>query len=143
MNNVTYGNLTETLVLNNEVETNFTINDPEFEIIDVTCWDINDETITVQYLLDQSSIPFFNQITGFANGDYGTLGYFGFFDFATLIIVVVSVIGFNRYNPALGVLLMVAFLGVMTFYEVIQWQSSLIGVSALILMLAIMQVRKP
>jgi hypothetical protein len=141
--NQTYTGLTETTISGSQVYHNFTLTNPENEITNVYCWDSLNNATDGRYLIDQTSIPFFNQIDDFEAGLFGPSGMFGIFDFATLIIVIVSMIGFNRYNPALGVITMVCFIGVMTYYEVIAWQSSLIGVSALVLMLAIMQVRKP
>ena len=59
----------------------------------------------------------------------------------TLIVVIVSMLAFNRYNPAVGVIVMVTMIGALTFYEVIQPITLVAGILALIAVLAIIKVR--
>jgi hypothetical protein len=140
--NQTYSGLVENTISGSDVYTNFTINDPQNEIIDVLCWDVLDTDTDGRYQIAEGTTPLFEQVSNFQGGIYGTNGMFGIFDLITLLVVIVSMIGFNRYNPAVGAVLLVMMLGVLTFYGVIELAGSIFGALALLIVLAIGTVRK-
>jgi len=140
--NTNYTTLTENPLTGSAVFTNFTINDPNNDIIDVNCIDTLDSSNTGQYLIMQDTLPFVTQATDFQSGIFGTSGKFGAFDLVTILVVILSMIGFNRVNPAVGVILMVSMIGALSFYGIItSWTIVLSGL-ALIVMLAIITVKK-
>jgi hypothetical protein len=141
-NNSTYSGLTENPISGSSVYTNFTLNDPANEIIDINCIDNLDTTNNGFFQVAEGDIPFFTQAANFQGGDFGTNGMFGFFDLLTLLVVIISMIGFNRYNPAVGAVLMVMMLGVLSFYGMIELSGLILGVLALIIVLAIGTVKK-
>lgn len=140
--NTTYGGLVETPISGTSVYTNFTLNDPANEIIDVNCIDSINSTNTGFFQISLAEIPFFEMADNFSGGLYGTQGFFGFFDLITLLAVIVSMIGFNRYNPAVGVVLMLSMLGALAYYELIELSGLILGVLALMVVLAIGTVKK-
>lgn len=140
--NSTYSGLTENPLTGSEVYTNFTFNDPANEIIDISCVDSLDGNNTGTYQLSEGEIPFFSQASDFQAGTFGTQGMFGIFDLLTLFVVIIAMIGFNRYNPAVGVVIMVSMLGALAFYGLIELSGLILGVLALIIVLAIGTVRK-
>ena len=142
--NQTYTGLTETTISGTSVYTNFTLNNPDNEIIDVYCWDQLDNSTDGRYRLTQStlSMPLLEQYTDFQSGVFGTSGMFGALDLMTLFVVIISMIGFNRYNPAVGVMFMVILIGGMSYFGFISVPTVILGVIALVTMLAIVTVRK-
>lgn len=131
---------------------NFTVTNAGNAILDWDCYDQTDATINGQYTLTQSSassgaggnanVPLFAQIGNFSDGLYGTEGELAGIDLITMLIVIVSMLGFNRYNPAVGVGVMATFLGAAWYFELIPWTSGAFGGIALILVLAIGQGMK-
>ncbi len=145
--NNTYTGLTENAISGSSVYSNFTINDFSNDAIDVYCWDTLDATTEGTYLISSSGVgtdtfPLQNQILNFTAGIYGTDGKFGSIDLVTLFIVILSMIGFNRTNPAVGVGLMAAFIGIATYYQLLTYQGTMVAGIALVVMVAIIQVRK-
>ncbi len=145
--NNTYTGLTENAISGSSVYSNFTINDFSNDAIDVHCWDTLDATTEGDYLISASGVgtdtfPLQDQVLNFTAGIYGTDGKFGSIDLVTLFIVILSMIGFNRTNPAVGVGLMAAFIGIATYYQLLTYQGTMVAGIALIVMIAIIQVRK-
>ena len=126
---------------------NFTLNNAGYDIIDWDCFDQTDPTIDGQYSLTQgmsasgvggfANVPIFAQMGNFSAGLYGTDGDFGGIDLITMLIVIVSMLGFNRTNPALGVGVMTTMLGAAWYFELIEWQGAMLGAVAMVLVLAI------
>lgn len=146
--NQTYTGLTENAISGTSVYSNFTINDFENDSLDVYCWDTLDTTIDGSYLIATSgtgnqTFPFQDQVMNFTAGIYGTDGKFGSIDLVMLFLVIISMIGFNRTNPAVGVGFMFSVIGVATYFQLISYQGTIIAAIALIMTLAIIQVRKP
>jgi hypothetical protein len=139
----TYTDLTKT-TQGSEVYTNFTFNDPDNEIIEMYCYNQNDNSTNGDWLISQSNsiVPLVDQVNNFQAGLYGTEGKFGVLDFMTLLVVIVSMIGFNRYNPVVGVVTLVMTMGALSWFGIIQWESTFMGAIALMIVLAIIQVRK-
>jgi len=144
--NTNYTSLSETAALG-YVYHNFTVINAGNDILDWNCWDHSDPTINGQYSLTQSlassgaggisNVPLFSQINNFSSGLYGTDGKIGGIDLITMFIVIVSMLGFNRTNPALGVGIMVTMLGAAWYFELIPWTSGMLGGIALVVVLAI------
>jgi hypothetical protein len=84
----------------------------------------------------------FSLMGNFTGGLYGTEGSFAGIDLITLFIVIVSMLGFNRKNPALGVGIMATMLGAAWYFELIPWTSGVLGGIAVVLVLAIGQGTK-
>ena len=139
--NTTYSGLTENPISGTDVYTNFTVNGIDNDIIDIYCWDQLDNSTDGSERIGQGAVPLFDQVTDFQLGLFGTDGKFGALDFMTLIIVIISMIGFNRYNPAVGVGLMVAMIGVTGYYGLIEPPTIIIGVIILVFTLAIALAR--
>lgn len=143
--NQTYSGLTENAISGSSVYSNFTLQNPNNEIIDIYCYDSLDELNNARHRLTNtvySDIPIINQILGFQSGDYGTTGMFGAIDLITLLIVIISIIGFNRVNPAVGVIFMFMMLGIMAWFELIVVPTAILGIIILIITLAIASVKK-
>jgi hypothetical protein len=151
-NNVnTYTGLSETAATG-YVYHNFTVTNSGNDILDWDCYDQTDATINGQYALSQNAaasgvggvgnIPMFSLMGNFTGGLYGTEGSFAGIDLITLFIVIVSMLGFNRKNPALGVGIMATMLGAAWYFELIPWTSGVLGGIAVVLVLAIGQGTK-
>ncbi len=151
-NNITnYTSISETAAVG-YVYHNFTVTNAGNDILDWNCYDQTDSTIDGQYSLAQSeaasgvggvaNIPLFSLMGNFTGGLYGTEGNFAGIDLITLFIVIVSMLGFNRKNPALGVGVMATMLGAAWWYGLIPWTSGVLGGIAVVLVLAIGQGTK-
>jgi hypothetical protein len=151
-NNVnTYTGLSETAA-SGYVYHNFTVTNSGNDILDWDCYDQTDALINGQYSLTQAegssgvggfgNVPLFSLMGNFTGGLYGTEGDFAGIDLITLFIVVISMLGFNRKNPALGVGVMATLLGAAWYFELIPWTSGVLGGIAVVLVLAIGQGTK-
>jgi hypothetical protein len=148
-NNVnTYTGLSETAATG-YVYHNFTVTNSGNDVLDWDCYDQTDSTINGQYALTQDqaasgvggfgNVPLFSLMGNFTGGLYGTEGSFAGIDLITLFIVIISMLGFNKKNPALGVGVMATLLGAAWYYELIPWTSGVLGGIAVVLVLAIGQ----
>jgi hypothetical protein len=145
-NNVsTYNGLAETAAVG-YVYHNFTVTNAGNDVLDWDCYDQTDSTINGQYALSQDqsaigvgNIPLFSLMGNFTGGLYGTEGTFAGIDLITLFIVIISMLGFNKKNPALGVGVMATLLGAAWYYGLIPWTSGVLGALAVVLVLAIGQ----
>ena len=150
-NDTVYTGLSETSATG-YVYQNFTGTNAGNAILDWDCYDQTDATINGQYTLTQNAaaagvgglgnVPIFSQMNNFTDGLYGTDGELAGIDLITMFIVIVSMLGFNRYNPAVGVGVMATFLGAAWYFELIPWTSGAFGGLALVLVLAIGQGMK-
>ena len=148
----TYTGLAETVSPDGYVYHNFTVTNAGNDILDWDCYDQTDALVNGQYSLVQSesasgvgglgNVPLFQQMGNFTAGLYGTEGEFAGIDLITLFIVIVSMLGFNRQNPALGVGVMAVMLGAAWYYELIPWTSGVLGGIAIVVVLAIGQGTK-
>ena len=140
--NHTYTGLTENAISGTEVYSNFTLNGYGNELLDIYCWDTLDNSTNGRDRIGTTSIPLVGQVNSFQTGAFGTSGQFGALDLMTLLIVIVSMIGFNRTHPIVGVAFMAAFIGAMTYYHVIAEQTTYLGAIALMVALAIIYGRR-
>ena len=139
--NTTYTGLTEN-VDGALVYSNFTINGINNDVIDIDCWDELDDTVRGQERIGQAAFPLKDQITDFQDGVFGTNGKFGAFDFITLLIVVISMIGFNRTHPYVGVIAMFALIGFARYFDLIGDISVAFGAIMLVVALAVAYGRR-
>lgn len=124
--NQTFSNLSTTPIGTDRVYANFTFLDMDREVIDVTCIDENSDS-TGRYLMTQSNFPLLEQIDQFRDGTFGTEGQFGVFDFTTLAIIILSMIGFNRVNSAVGAIFSMVIIGVTAYFGIISIGGAIIG----------------
>ena len=59
----------------------------------------------------------------------------------TIFIVIISMIGFNRVNPFVGVFMSVGMLSVLSYFGLIQWVTAMTGALATLFMWAFMRMR--
>ena len=110
-------------------------------IINIYCMDSNSDQ-TWNYIIPQQFFPFLQQIQNFRSGEYGTTGMFGAIDLVTLSVIIISMIGFNRVNESVGIILTTCFIGLSLFFGLITIPSAFIPVIALVLMVVITSTRK-
>jgi hypothetical protein len=136
--NTTYTGLVTTPAGTGKVYSNFTLINPDNEVIDIYCYDTNESTNNGSYRVQHSNlgIPLLNQVNDFQDGLLGTSGMFGALDLMTLIIVIVSMIGFNREHPIVGVSIMFTLIGVMGYYGFIQVPTIVLSAIILVFVLA-------
>ena len=60
----------------------------------------------------------------------------------TLFVVLISMVGFNRKHPAVGVGIMVSFIGAMGYFGIIEPPTIMMGILAVIVVVSIGQARK-
>lgn len=139
--NRTYSNITGSAINSDEDEASFYFNNSNNDIITAYCYD----TITNssgRYILTQSSFLLMQQIENFRNGTYGTMGMFGAFDLVTLIGIIIAMIGLNRVNESVGGVFTLIVIGVLTYFEIIEPQTSILASLALIILIIVTTTRK-
>ena len=143
MTNKTYGPPLANVVYQSlpQVNSSFQFHNVSNEIINVRCEDmISKQNAT--YVITQTFFPFQQQIANFRNGTYGTQGQFGIFDFTTLGVIIISMIGFNRRNEAVGAFFCISITGAAAFFGIITLPTFLIGAIIVGGMVAYMTTRK-
>lgn len=140
--NQTYTNLSNVTISATAVESSFQFIDVDNEIIRVYCWDTGNLDNNGDYLITQTNFPLLDQIDNFRNGTYGTQGQIGVLDAVTLMVIVISFIGFNRVNEAVGGIFCIAILGATAYFGIIELPTVIFGGLAIVLMLVITTVRK-
>lgn len=111
------------------------------DVVTVNCKD-ESSTATGNYILTQAGFPLLQQIKDFRAGHFGTSGMFGAFDLITLLVLILSILGFNRINESVGVIVNVALIGALAFLGIIQWPVILSASVALVLVLVVTSTRK-
>lgn len=111
------------------------------EIVTVKCTDTKSNQ-SANYVITQTSFPFQQQIANFRNGTYGTQGQFGAFDLVTLDVVILSMIGFNRKNEAVGAFFSITIMSIAAFFQIITIPSFILGAVIVVGMLAYFSTRK-
>lgn len=139
--NHTYTNINGTAINSDEDEAIFYFNDPNNDIITAYCYDTLTNS-SGRYILTQSSFLLQQQIENFRNGTYGTMGMFGAFDLVTLIGIIIAMIGLNRVNETVGGIFTIIVIGVLTYFEIIEPQTSILASFALIILLIVTTTRK-
>ena len=87
-------------------------------------------------------IPFLEWVASFRACEWGTAPNLGAFDLTTLIIVIVSMIGFQRASPGMGIIFGIMVLGVAAYFELIVLETVILGTLALLAMIAIIITRR-
>lgn len=111
------------------------------DVVTVHCLNENGNE-TGNYILVQSGFPLLQQIKDFRAGHMGTNGMFGAFDLITLLCLILSILGFNRINESVGIIVNVAMIGALAFLGFIQWPVILSASIALIMVVAVSSTRK-
>jgi hypothetical protein len=124
----------------------FQFHDIDNEVIEVECApqvSQHDDEVSAKYIMTQTNlstgvpnIPLVTQIQAFQTGDYGTDGEFGALDIVGLFVILISMVGFNRLNPIVGVLLSASLVFGLSFFGIISLPTVLVGVVALVIFLA-------
>lgn len=149
--NRTYTSIADVPVNANNDEASFRFNKVDNEIIDVFCWNqlagarnstnVN-STNSGRYIITQTDFLFLQQISDFRSGVFGTQGMFGVLDLVTLSVFIISMIGLNRVNEAVGGIFLVMVIGALAYFEIVEWPTFFLAAVALGVMLAVTTVRK-
>jgi len=121
-----------------EQKATFTFVNASKEIIGVVCTDVNTNA-SAPFLL---TISIINQLLDFRAGEFGTDGMLGAIDIITLGVVVMVMIGFNRWNESVGAIFAVGMLGGLSFFQIVEWQTFMFGTFAVVIMVVIGSTRK-
>ena len=106
------------------------------EVITMYCYDsITGEGST--YVIANNDFPMLELFDNFRGGTFGTSGKIGELDFITLMIIIVSMIGFNRKNPVVGVIINAMVIGAAVFLQIIQFETVMISAIATVVMFVI------
>ena len=139
-----FSNLPTTETGLGELEAIFTFNNTASEVIDVLCIDENDSTNPEGiFLLTQSNFLLLQQLEEFRDGTYGTMGNIGSIDLITVVGIIIAMIGFNRVNESVGYFFLIAILGALAFFSIIQWPVALLGIILVVGVLTYTSTRKP
>jgi sugar lactone lactonase YvrE len=124
----------------------FSFQNVDNEVIEVECapqQSTQDDGVSGKYVLTQNNIvtglpniPLVTQITNFSTGSYGTDGDFGALDIVGIFVIMISMVGFNRVSPIVGVLISASLIFVMAFFGIITIPTVVIGVIGLVIFLA-------
>ena len=124
----------------------FEFHDIDNEVIEVECapqQSTQDDGVSATYIMTQTNlstgmpnIPLVTQIQAFQTGEYGTDGSFGALDVVGLFVILISMVGFNRVSPIVGVLLSASLVFALSFFGIISLPTVLVGVVALVIFLA-------
>ena len=119
----------------------FSFIEPEREVITIFCFDQSGSD-TGRYVMTQTFFPFLDQIADFRAGEFGTGGALGAFDMIALFAVVLTMMSLNRFNEAVGIIVSIALIGSLYFFEVVSFNSVILSGLVLVVMLGIITVRK-
>ena len=124
----------------------FAFQDIDNEVIEVECapqQSTQDDGASGKYVMTQNdlatglpSIPLVTQINNFSTGEYGTDGDFGALNIVGLFVILVSMVGFNRVSPIVGVLISASMIFVLAWFGIITIPYVIVGVIALVIFLA-------
>lgn len=123
----------------NQVTFNFT--NLSNEVITLYCYD----SITGEgsiYVVSNDNFPLLQMIDDFRDGVFGTESKIGYLDGITLLVIIVSMVGFNRRDAKVGIILNIMIMGVAGFYGIIQVETIMFGALATVAMFAIFSARK-
>ena len=138
----TYSSLAETTELDGKASHTMTFNNSDNDIVEMLCYDSTDSTIKGQHLVTKTTIPFKEQSDSFKNGDYGIVGKFGSIDLITLFVVLISMVGFNRYNPIVGVGIMSAVIAALAWIGIIEPITLVAGILTMVFVVAVVLSRR-
>ena len=138
--NSTYSNMTTTPVSSSEVRSQFNFTNPSGEVISLNCYD----TITGEnsvYVITNDDFVFLDLLDDLRGGQFGSFFDYGGIDFVTLIIIIFSMVGFNRKDPIVGVIINAIILGVAGFYGFIEIYTAMLGATVTATMFIIFSKR--
>lgn len=141
MINRTYTNLDNTTLNANFVESSFLFINQTNDIVSFYCFD-QLTGYDGRYVVQWSDFPLIDQLANFQNGTYGTQGMIGALDLITVMAVLVSMIGFNRNNQAVGVIFSVSLISALAYFEIIQLETIIFGALAIAIVLGVTNARK-
>lgn len=136
-----YTNLSKNVFDSTTVYTTFQFKNSQNEIITIKCADPVTKN-SASTVLTQTNFPLLQQVNNFRNGTYGTHGQLGALDLITVVAVIISMIGFNRVNEAAGVILSIIMVGVLAYFQIIQWPTVVLAGLAVVVMIAVASTRK-
>ena len=111
------------------------------DIITIHCTDTASKEKTT-YLIPQTSFLLIDQIEAFRAGEYGTDGTFGAFDFVALTVVILAMMGFNRVNETVGIIMSLVIIGITYTLGIFSLEGLALSMVAVFIMLGIAQTRK-
>jgi len=138
----TYSNLAETAELDGKVSHTMTFNNSDNDIVEMLCYDSTDNTIKGQHLLPMTTIPLSVQTDDFKNGIFGIDGKFGSLDLITLFVILIAMVGFNRYNPAVGVGIMTVVIMGMAWAGIIEPITVVGGILTMVFIIAVVLAKR-
>lgn len=141
MTNASYSNLSNVTVSSTEIRSDFQFVNASNEVVDVFCKD-NNTPNNATYILTQTNFPLLAQFRNFTGGVYGTEGQFGTTSLIVLGIIILSMIGFNRVNPAVGAIFTVMIIFGAAWFGFINIPEIMIAAFILVVVLAIGTTRK-
>lgn len=113
------------------------------DIITIHCTDTTlNSNRESKYLIPQTTFLITEQIQQFRQGQFGTDGSFGMLDLVSLVVVILAMIGFNRVNEGVGLIMSIVIIGITSFLGIFTITSFIIPIIAVFLMLGIAQMRK-
>lgn len=139
--NQTYHTIPSIVISSTEKESSFNLVNSTNEIITFHCWNQAGNQ-SANYVLTQTNFLLLQQIEDFRNGTYGTMGQLGAFDFVALVIIIISMIGLNRNNEAVGGIFCIIAISVMAYFDIVSWVTAIVAAAAVILMLVVSSVKK-
>lgn len=120
-----------------------TFKNPDNDVVTAHFYDTStNQNATYVMQTSQDSIPLIEQVKNFTNGTYGTHGQLANLDLVTLIIVILSMIGLNRVNETVGVILSVITIGALSYFHLITFPSLMIPAIALIVLITVGSTKK-
>ena len=128
----------------------FSFQNIDNEVIEIQCAPqetTQDDGVSARFIMTQNTlgevggvgvpnIPMVTQITNFTSGEYGTDGDFGAVDIVGLFVILVSMVGFNRVAPIVGVLISASVIFALAFFGLIAIPTVMVGVIGLVIFLA-------
>jgi hypothetical protein len=124
----------------------FSFQNIDNEVIEVECapqQTTQDDGVSGKFIMTQiditsglPTIPLVTQVTNFTQGEYGTDGDFGALNIVGLFAILISMVGFNRISPIVGVLLSASLMFALAWFGIVTIPTVVIGVIALVIFLA-------
>ena len=140
---LTYNNLARTPAGVGIDSSTLTFKNPNNDVVTAHFHDTStNQNATYIMQTSQDSIPLIEQVRNFTNGVYGTHGQLANLDLVTLIIVILSMIGLNRVNETVGVVLSVITIGALSYFHLITFPTLMIPAIALILLVSVGSTKK-
>lgn len=136
-----YNNVSGVAYSSSEDVATFQFVNPSNDIVNIVCVDSGTND-TGRFVLTQNDFLLKQQIRDFRNGTYGTSGELGVLDLVTVVIFIFAMIGFNRTNPAAGIVLCLISIGALWYFEVISIPGAFLSAFVIIAVIAIGATRK-